>query len=371
MKYNIIKHNPCNINSINKGFVSIITTLILSIVITLIVIGFAQVTRNEQTQTLNNELNAQAYYAAETAINDAYNLIITPASQMYSNTGNCTSYFGSAGSLLYGHQYLNGAKTVQFTCLLVNLSPTSIAYNNINAGSSVAFPLNAQSSVGSITITWEPSSTITSANFCSQPVGIFVPQTGSGIGSAYWNNDCKYSLVQLDIVPTNTVNNASLVSNERTYYLQPESASSNSVIDYSSNPDIETGIVGAYCTASLCSATINGLNSLNSASYYVRLSLLYESSQGIFTCVNVYGGSGNSPSCNNATTQLSGAQALIDATGRDQNELKRIQVRVPLTSSTLAPINALESTNNICKQLTTGPNTQPNNVSHYSSACPL
>jgi hypothetical protein len=49
--------------------------------------------------------------------------------------------------------------------------------------------------------------------------------------------------------------------------------------------------------------------------------------------------------------QLPGTQAVIDATGKANDVLRRIQVRVPLNADYSYPEFGLETTNAICKDL--------------------
>ena len=58
-----------------KGMAAILITLIMMIVISLIVLGFAQITRHDQQQALDKQLSTEAFYAAESGINDAINAI--------------------------------------------------------------------------------------------------------------------------------------------------------------------------------------------------------------------------------------------------------------------------------------------------------
>ncbi len=53
----------------NAGIASIFVTIILSLVITLIVTGFAAIARREQRQALDEQLSTQAFYAAESEVN--------------------------------------------------------------------------------------------------------------------------------------------------------------------------------------------------------------------------------------------------------------------------------------------------------------
>jgi Tfp pilus assembly protein PilX len=57
--------------SSQSGMIAILVTLLMMIIISLLVLGFAQVSRHEQGNTTNTQLSTQAYYAAESGINDA------------------------------------------------------------------------------------------------------------------------------------------------------------------------------------------------------------------------------------------------------------------------------------------------------------
>ena len=49
------------------------------IVMSLIVLGFAQISRRNQRESLDRQLSTQAFYAAESGVNDARELITTAA----------------------------------------------------------------------------------------------------------------------------------------------------------------------------------------------------------------------------------------------------------------------------------------------------
>jgi hypothetical protein len=70
-----------------------------------------------------------------------------------------------------------------------------------------------------------------------------------------------------------------------------------------------------------------------------------------------------------ASNQLSikGAQVQIDATGKVNDVLRRIQVRVPVTKSYAIPEFVIQTTDSICKQLEVSP--APTNT--VDNKCPL
>ena len=62
---------PKRLKQSESGIVSLMMTLVIMLVISLIVIGIAQLSRREQRQALDNQLSTQAFYAAESGVNDA------------------------------------------------------------------------------------------------------------------------------------------------------------------------------------------------------------------------------------------------------------------------------------------------------------
>ena len=74
----------------------VLLTMILMIVVGLIVLGFAQISRRNQRQALDRQLSTQAFYAAETGVNDAANLIKTAvqAGTVVAAKPDCTSTGG-------------------------------------------------------------------------------------------------------------------------------------------------------------------------------------------------------------------------------------------------------------------------------------
>jgi Tfp pilus assembly protein PilX len=106
-----------------SGVASLMVTMVMMIVISLIVLGFAQISRREQTNSLNRQLSTQAFYAAETGINDAQNAINAAAANgtaITPKTG-CTDN-GNSTSIYYGkiNYIVNSAQGVTYTCLLVS-----------------------------------------------------------------------------------------------------------------------------------------------------------------------------------------------------------------------------------------------------------
>jgi Tfp pilus assembly protein PilX len=80
------------------GMASILITILMMIVVSLVVLGFSQVTRTEQRESLNRQLSMQAFYAAESGINDAYSVI---SSDISTNTAIPSQTSCNPGSTAY------------------------------------------------------------------------------------------------------------------------------------------------------------------------------------------------------------------------------------------------------------------------------
>ena len=59
----------------DNGFAPLIITIIVVIILSLLTVGFVSLIRNNQKNALNQQLNNDAYYAAETGVNDAIKAI--------------------------------------------------------------------------------------------------------------------------------------------------------------------------------------------------------------------------------------------------------------------------------------------------------
>src|SRR5665647_2919352 len=114
------------LNQSQSGMVAIFVTMLMIIVISLIVLGFAQVTRRNQRNTLDSQLSTQAYYAAESGVNDAASDLqrkIVAGAPLPSKT-TCAMLEGS-----YDFTTKNTLTTdVSYTCLLIDPNPSSLNY---------------------------------------------------------------------------------------------------------------------------------------------------------------------------------------------------------------------------------------------------
>ena len=211
---NLNYKSPNKITLNQNGMASILVVLIMSVVITLIVLGFSQVSTREQSNALETQLSTTAYYAAESGINDAINAIknnpnLPPSSYAKNTCGNPggTSIYGSlySGSST-NYSVLNstsGEGNTSYSCLLINPSPNEIV-TDVSSNSQI-LPIDSEGiPISSLNLTWNnpnPSTTSnpetawsTTNSDCVLPT--VSPQFKS---STTWN--CGLSVLRIDLVP--------------------------------------------------------------------------------------------------------------------------------------------------------------------------
>lgn len=322
--------------------VAIMVTLILMIVISLLVLGFAQISRRNQRQALDRQLSTQAFYAAETGVNDVAQLIKSAGpGATIPEKNNCA--IGS-DPFYSGLDPVVGAPEdgVQYTCILVDPTPNSLEYRGVGATGTI-FPIVAESgTIGSIRLTWTPDS----GDDGGPPPTQQCPTSSSLSSSTAFTNvsgwACGYGLLRFDLVPTaGSLSFSGLQNSMMTTFAVPLRSGGSSSITYSGGP--ANSRVGAVCSNNSCSVTIN-LSPAGSR-YHMRVLSLYKEMPSLR--VEAFSGSNGS----GGLVSLRDAQVLVDATGKAQDVLRRIQVRLPVNSG---PNNmsdyAIQSTEAICKR---------------------
>lgn len=331
------------------GLVSILVTLFLMLVLTLIVLGFAGIIRREQRQTLDRQLSTQAFYAAETGINDAVDVLKAnagspPAQTTCANSGQYAALHNSV---------LDASAGIEYTCLLVDPSPTSLVYDAVGTSSHKSIPINGNSSIDTLSLSWQDTDGGNSFSSCPNPPNLPTVSNWSP------TNQCDAGLLRIDLVKTPTTGfSRSSLSSGFSAFLYPHSGSGATNITFASGSGANAGATFAVnCDTTLtysCNANITGLSGQN---YYLRVVSVYKSNKLIVSAKS--GGS---------TVTLSGAQAVVDSTGKGNDVLRRIAVRVNISGNADGvPIGAIESTGTICKRFTAN----SSDAQYDSSGVPL
>ena len=334
-----------------QGFVSIVVCLIIMIILSLVTIGFAQIMSKEQTQALDRQLSSQAFYAAESGVNDA-------RVDMNSFTTTCSPVVA-----------YDAAQTVKSTCVFVNKQPKTVQEDNVGIPPKV-FPIHTVNAAGTptvpatLTIRWKKSSSTAGwTDFNSLAPNRFPAQGGAwgvntGVGKVY-------------LVPfKNGDTRDAIISKTGFMLLNPVALGASPNVPLASIQGQNSGkIINGSCVVatSECTAIIDTGFPASPApapydELYMVISALYSPSNFTIEGADSAGSS----------LLFSDVQAVVDSTGRTTDVLRRIQVRVPLINSYSFAGSALTTfgsgpTNGLCKLWTGIPD--PTLV-NSANACP-
>ncbi|HSX46449.1 MAG TPA: hypothetical protein VLF87_00450, partial [Patescibacteria group bacterium] len=303
-----------------NGMAAIIIALFLIIITSLIVLGFVALTNREQRQALDRELNTAAYYAAESGINDAVRILKNPA--YANNLGSLKKTSCDNSSVPYNtdlHPSLDSISS--YTCVLVTTAVPDIQFNPVSTTDSSVFTLQREDGqqINTLHIEWSDPSGAGSVMGCQPPN--FPPTQPA---------NCNLGLLRVDLVPTSgAVDRGNLIDNTATYLLYPKFGGT-STPSYSPGFGNQGEVDQANCSDPAHCVIL--ISNLNATSYQMRIKSIY-SSTNVKICVGSCG------------INLVGAQAMVDATGKANDVLRRIQVRVPLSSNSadIIPEFAIQS----------------------------
>ena len=311
-----------------RGMISIMTTMILMIVISLIVLGFAQQARRNQRSTLDRQLSTQAFYAAESGVNDAAEVIKNATLAQLSDKTTCSDK-GTANvyASLVDNNSIDAAHGVSYTCVLIDPSPNELSYDSVSTTGTVV-PMFSGTGGAFSTVNLEWKSKTGSGTPTTGCPATYTQTSLLFTRTTSWT--CGYGVMRIDLVPVsgnNTVDSYQAAA--RTVFAVPVTGGTATYGYGEGNK-----VIGVTCTDTSCRLTLTGLTD---SQYYLRLISLYQDASMTVT----------------SSLGLKGAQIKIDSTGKAQDVLRRIQVRLPLSttgSQNQLPDNALQSTDSICKR---------------------
>lgn len=327
------------------GIVSITVTLVLMLVISMIVLGFAQVSRREQRQSLDRHLSTQAYFAAESGVNDVIDVLRNAPPGSNYEKASCNN--PSENNLYRNLQYsISTSDQVSYTCVLVTTEVQFLRTTLANDGAATGLPLYPKTgTMASLRLRWTPTgaSAFTVAN-CS---GSANPTTLTANSAASWR--CPFGLLRVDLVPLtpagirrgSTAPGDGLLGSQKALFLYPTNTAGPATYSLVTTPS--GSIRRMQCTATDCTATISGL--APASNYGIRAMAVYAGGTLEITALDAL----------NNTVLLTNAQAQIDVTGKAQDILRRLQVRVPLNANHSGANYALESGSSICKRFGSAP----------------
>ncbi|MBI4033495.1 hypothetical protein HY379_00670 [Candidatus Saccharibacteria bacterium] len=328
------------------GIASIIVVFVITILLSLISLGFARLMDRALQNVSNNQLGAAADYAAQSGLNDAIAFVKANQATNITDCSALTQTGTAFGDFFSGKVKLTTDGNTKYTCVLVNPVPGDLAFQNIPPYNSQVVKLASagSASLNQLMFSWQATTNPTSK----------VP-FGSGsqfLTERAWGQGNRPPVLRITLYPISGTT-VPVPSQTRTYYLYPRTGASVGSVNYSTTAS--GNIIGGGCGAAPSSPFTNTnyqcnvvINNLASATYYeARITPLYAAAD-----VGIQGIDGG------GTTKFKDAQSVIDVTGKSNAAVKRIQARVALgdASDIIAgnnsiPEDAIRSANTICKRL--------------------
>lgn len=351
------------------GFVSIIVTMIIMVLLSLIVLGFAKVSRREARQGLDRQLASQARYAAESGINDAQKYLQGSGALGANAATTCNSYAVDAASgnegLLYGDATI--IDNISTTCVLVDTTVTDLVYDGVSTNQEVIIPLKSvNGNIQSLFVSWQGSGATSGYNSANCPALI---EKDALVPINDWK--CPAGALRVDIVPGGTFSQYGDNAIGVLLYPKVGGPRGPSSAEYPINGrHIWSECADSATSPRACRVTLSSLSP--NSEYYLRIRPVYKSA-------DIYVSAGNTDGTNSADwngpvspLKLRGAQAMIDSTGRASDVLKRLVARVPACKKgELCGVRsasfAIQSADTICKRYAVIP---PNQVKAYNDDDP-
>ena len=342
-----------------SGLVAIIVASIIMVILSLVTLGFARIMQREQRQALDRSLSTQAFYAAESAINEVESSI--KAGTLTTDKTTCAddrippTYTGD----------VDAARNVSYSCLLIDQSPQSLEYSQLSTTDFKTIPIKSESGaqIAIINVAWDDP-TLPDSDAVGKPATtpVFMDCTAADPAlPVSWPTTPKSpGMVQVDLIPVGAVlSRAGLINDTIHLYLYPcKTTNSVSSINYTDHSAAASKgkIVPVVCSATPaagssrdCSLSIN-LVSIPTAAYYLRVRSIYKSS-GL--TIRAFDATLNQ-------LPLVGAQVLVDSTGKVADVLRRVQVRLPSYLSYAVPDYVIHTTDSICKLISVTPTSAEN-----------
>jgi type IV pilus assembly PilX-like protein len=324
---------PTRIHRNQEGVVTIVIVILIMLLMSLIVLAMSRNASREQRQALDRQLNSQAFYAAESGINN----FLAEINNLPDESDDCEDQTLS-GPLVAG-------SVIEVTCVLYDKTPDTLIFSEITLSEAKVVPLQSADGIGTLNISFEGKDvTSPSYNGCNSFNGENFPPRPV--------NNCSGGILRLEIIRSNSAR-SELLSETTTLFIVPSNSSGTG--NYSYDAGQQGKVVRANChtgnTPNDCKININNLGLGPNQRMYLSMRSIYQP--------NALEVGSNSGSFKNA-------QIMVDSTGKANDILKRLQVRIPVhaLSGAVNPSFSVQSSTDVCKLL----QVMPNNTT--STECP-
>lgn len=337
----MIKKQHQNLRNNEQGIVSIVLTVFVLIVLSLVVVAFSQNTRREQRQSLDRQLSAQAFYAAESGINQVMHMINTndPAVNGVPEVTDCNDSRFADKKILDSNAETGGQDAFSLSCMLFNRTPYDIQWGAVDTRRGELVSLHTTSNdLNKLKITWTKSEGGNgSYGAC--------PAASPTLESSY-PQDCSAGMLRVMLVPyANGDSSDALYNRSYTVFLKPTRNGAEQGFfrqhgSGSAEANTQGNIVSAKCTDNgRCEAIINDLPI--GGNLFMQIRSIYHANAVDISGQNV----------SNEPLKFDQAQVKIDVTGRASDVVRRVQVRKPLLEDYVMPASVIDSFSGVCKRL--------------------
>lgn len=350
----------------------VIVILIMTL-LSLIVVSMTRNANREQRDALDRQLNSQAFYAAESGINDAKDYYLNHANDPVSpapvKKDKCdgSETGASAENQFPGPDYdskVGSDGDNRYSCVLYDATPETLSFTEISTNNSKITQLEDADGdpIRTLTFTWKrpvPANTAADPN----PTYDF-----SGCSSDFPPSldNCDAGVLRIGLIDPNATTRNDLIAQNFLSFVSPRSSAASAPLApaYANGLGKEGQGVkwSGGCTGGedgKCTIKINGINRNK---LLLHLRSIYTGNQVEISGTKLVAGVVK-------TVKFKDAQMMVDSTGRAADILKRVQVRVALNGyeQGVYPEFSLQTTEEICKLLQIIPPGQPGAVS--SSGC--
>lgn len=315
-----------------KGAVSLISVLIFSTIITIVASAYMSSIVSQQRQSITYDHSNRAYYAAESAVQDAARALLSDPNLRQNGQNSCRP-LRPAPEPTYNQQVQN----IGYTCQLITVNPTSIVEQVDPARSAFLQLRPADTSLPSgqewrLRIRWSRDTGPEGGAGEKVPRAdnskLFPPlsQWGNEDGEPY-HPVLRFALIS---VPNSGITRSNV--RQRTLFLNPTQAAETLQLNFTEPQPDESVVRNANCTVTGsygCEFTVRLSSSdyrFTSHKHYILVRSLYEGTDFEVTLQRC--------TASNVCTEVSltNTQAVIDVTAQSNQVFRRIQQRVRLTN---------------------------------------
>lgn len=363
-----------------SGVASLFVVVFFMLLISIIVIGFAQIVNQDQRQVTNTDLSSSAYDSAQAGVEDAKRALAQfkkTCIETKSTEGDCDPATGKylkptdgafSGASCSAFQDQLGEDDLKlkiddisrevrvttdssdealdqaYTCLKFSWK-TNDYKRTLKGGNTILIPLKTVSgSPSSIRINWFDKSQATNFAIPSDANNFKLPQNTA---VDVWDSQTPPIIrAQIISVPKNDFSVDEIDAGSRTVFLYPSTAGSGDVEFLLSGVDagrrnMKIGPVAAKCdpdsVAYACSATLRNFSpgAISDYNYYIRITPIYGDAKMQIQMFDV----------SNSILQFDGVEPEVDSTGRANNVFRRVVSRIAFDIEN----SGIDVTQGLCK----------------------